>query len=230
MFFGRKETEQEKMVEHLETRLEQYTEEIVAPRLLNLHQCMGIFWMRTQIASFYFLLICADENKYGDEEWEATGFAQYILSGMIPHLNGFYFNTEEGEVELEKLRSMTLLPFYRFFGETMFKPLGGDANAIVAEMETFFRDDGSIWDDSDWRDMVMAHLLKVFDGAYDRSETQEEVIDYLCKRWNVDVERYERLSEKIYTKQETIAMADKIADMLAKAGKVSFVDPPIDAV
>lgn len=233
MSFGRKKKEQETTLEHRDTRLIQYAEALAAVRTMSGERerigayLFGFFWMRTRIASFYSLLICADEGRW--EKWEATTVGQGIVECIIQLLNDVRANTEEGEADIEKIKSMILLPFYRFFGETTFKPLGGDANAIVAEMETLFRDDGPIWNDSDWRDMVMAHLLKVFDGMFDRSETQEEVIDYLCKRWSVDTERYERLREKIYTQQETIAMADKLAEMLAKAGQGPFADSPGDA-
>lgn len=122
--------------------------------------------------------------------------AYHAFRGMIDALQELSGNTEETEVELQKIRSMTLPPFYCFIGETTFKPLGDDADAIIAEIEEILHEDAPVWNNRGWRDMVMAYLLKDFDGLLSCCEAQAQVIDYLCERWKIDDEKYERLSEK----------------------------------
>lgn len=244
MLFGRRRAEREaweakqaamdlklKQMKRRKYIMGKYFDEMIEmPEHGSSKQVFGLFWMRTRVASLFFLLICADMIGPLDQVQQSTTRAYLVLRGMLDALQELSVDTEEKETELEKMKSLTLSPFYCFIGETTFKPLSNDADAVIAEIEGILHEDAPVWNNRGWRDMVMAYLLKIFDGLYSCCEAQTEVIDYLCERWKIDDEKREGLVEKIYTEKEILARADKIADMLVKAGKVSFVYPPSDAV
>lgn len=242
MLFGRRRAEREaweakeaamdlklKQMKQRVAIIDKYFDEMIeVPEHGSSKQAFGLFWMRTRIAALFFLLICADKDGYSDQVQQSTTRAYLAFRGMLDALQELSIDTEEKETELEKIRSVTLSPFYCFIGETTFKPLGDDVDAVIAELEEILREDAPVWNNRGWRDMVMAYLLKHFDGLYSRCEAQKKAIDYLCERWKIDDEKCERLTEKIYTEKEILTRADKIADTLVETGKVSFIDLPGD--
>lgn len=180
-------------------------------------QVVEFFDFCTVLTKFLFLLICADDPG----ENEATAWARESLNQWVSAIENIaevisrkIEQLPEGVTKEISKRGRQLEPPYRFFGETMFKPLVGDANAVIAEMEKVMTDKPAISEDRVGRDIIMNILLESFGNPRKCCETQEEIIYYLCKRWNISDERYQELKGKCVTAEEIEAMLDRIAKNL----------------
>lgn len=153
-----------------------------------------------EVLKINFLLVSADSA-----ESLATIAAKEEQREMVEGYKKMYSQELQ---EVQEWQEAILHEFYAFCGEMTFKPLAGNANAVIAEIEKVLRDERLFTESKDWQDVIMASLLENFGDARKCSETQAEVMDYLCKRWNIDEDR--RAELMAIEEKDIEAMSEKV--------------------